>query len=843
MAFAKGEYINFLDPDDIWDSKAFEFVLSFLKIYKDINILSGRMKFFEARNDYHPLDYKFYKTRVTNLTEEYNCIQSSSSTSFFRNSLIIGKKFEEGLSSGEDTRLINDILLINPIIGFIREAIYFCRKRGDFTSRTQTQKKDVNFYILTIKEVSLHLIEYSKALYNRIVPFIQFYVAYDLLFRIETLSYKYLDHSNYLEYCKMIEQLLQNIEDKYILEQNIINNKYKILALSRKYKRDIRYEINFVEGRLIFQNYTMINLKKSKNTIIWRKILIENDILHLEGVDNLWLPKDDYFYFCKLGNRTFYATIKNYSTQDFDSLFGVIEKGKSVVFNINLIKNEKQVVNFNILYRNIHFEILTTQGYLTNIPSIPEGYFLSGDYIIQFIDNKLTLYKYNTNLEQYFEKQYCNKLEKLGKKNIIKLRTKAKNYRKKINLNKCINEIWLINDKLDQAGDNGEFFFRYLRNKKPPGIDAHFVIKKNCSDYQRLKKLGNIIDFDSDDYLITFLKSDKIISSVSNYYNPFDKDFNFIKDLFHFNFIFIQNGIIKDDLSKIMNNLNSNIDLFVTSSIKEYNSLLSPNYGYKKNSIILTGLPRYDNLENYNIKKVNIKRQKRIILVIPTWRLYIKGNIESLLYESIHSDTFKNTQYFKFFNSLINNQKLLEAMNLYNYTGIFCLHQYFSSQWIDFKQNTRFEIKEKCNYQKLLIEGSLLITDYSSIFFDFGYMKKPVIYTHFDYDDYRMNHYQEGYFNYKRDGFGPIKNDIKSTVDSIIDSIKNNCSLKSKYLKRINSFFSFFDVHNNDRLYENIIKNSSMKRCHFETKSLISFLYFIFLLSLKIKNIINYFVS
>ena len=85
--------------------------MSFFKLNNQINFISGRFKFFEARNEYHPLDYKFYKTRIVNLTEEYNCIQSSSSTSFFRSSYIAGKKFPEGILCGEDTRFVNELLL------------------------------------------------------------------------------------------------------------------------------------------------------------------------------------------------------------------------------------------------------------------------------------------------------------------------------------------------------------------------------------------------------------------------------------------------------------------------------------------------------------------------------------------------------------------------------------------------------------------------------------------------------------------------------------------------------------------------------------------------------------
>ena len=112
MNYVKGEYINFLDADDKWNKEAFKLVFLFFKFHKNISMIGCRLKFFEAKNSPHPLDYKFYKSRVVNLTKEYNCIQLSSSSSFFRYSLIKDKKFEEGIFNGEDTRFINNINII-----------------------------------------------------------------------------------------------------------------------------------------------------------------------------------------------------------------------------------------------------------------------------------------------------------------------------------------------------------------------------------------------------------------------------------------------------------------------------------------------------------------------------------------------------------------------------------------------------------------------------------------------------------------------------------------------------------------------------------------------------------
>ena len=803
LNYAKGLFINFLDSDDKWDFEAFKIVYLFYKMNKNIDIMGARMKYFESKDNYHFLDYKFEKTRIVNLNNDYNCIQLSASSSFLRFSSIKGKKFEEGIFSGEDVRFISNIILINPIIGLIREAIYYYRKRNDSSSAMQNNEKQIYFYFSTINLVQQYLINSSILLYNKILPFIQFYIAYEILFRIQSLAFRFLDTKNYKEYCSLVVNILKQIEDKFILNQKIFPSQLKVLALSKKYNKDLRYEVNLSKNLFIYSNYTLLDLESS-NIIIWINLEIKENILHLEGKDNFWLPRDKYFYFCKLGNKTFFPKYYLYSHFDFVTMYGLTSKGRIISFDITLDIIDKKELIFYVSYMGNNLEILTSFNLKSHIPPLQKSYYTKEKYIFKNNYNKTIIYKYDYNLVKNFEIEFCEELKTYEKDYLIDTRKENIEYRQN---NKISEEkqIWLINDRKDQAGDNGEYFFRYLTKIQPKEILFYFIIEKNCSDYERLKSFGNVIDLNSTIYLNVFLKSDKIISSVSENWvnNAFGNDIVYMIDLYHFDFIYLQNGIIKDDLSWYLNKLKKNFDLIITSSKKEYKFLLNRKFGYNKNNLALTGLPRFDNL--YKINKYKLKKEK-IVVIIPTWRKYLKGIIDPTTLKTNVSEKFINTTYFEFYNNLINNEQLLHIMEKNDFKGIFCLHPNFESQYNYFRGNNIFKIKKKCYEQELFVKASLLITDYSSIFFDFGYIQKPIIYTQFDYYEYRKNHFSGGYFKYKKDGFGKICNDMQCTIKSIISEIKNKCILRALFKRRIKKFFKYHDDNNCYRVFMEIIK-------------------------------------
>ena len=834
LKYVKGKIVNFLDPDDLWSNNSFKLAKNFFKNNPEIDLVAGRMKFFENRNDYHSLDYKFYKSRVINLNNEYNCIQLSVASCFFRARAIIDKTFVMGVISGEDTRFVNTLLLNKPRMGILKEALYHYRKRQEGNSIVQTAQLTDIFYFTTTIKVHKYLKNLSLILYDKVLPFIQYYIAYDILYRIIAPVYNYLSLPKLIKYKQILMDLLKDIDDNFIIEQKNVGNRIKLYALSKKYSKDLRNNIILQEDKLKYNGRVMIDPSRDNKIIYWKILEIRDNILHLEGKDNCWLQREKYYYFCIIGNKTYFPKYKDLDYYNLRVMSSTAIKGRIIIFDINLENNLDNNIKFYLSYMNNSLEIFPSLGYFSHLPPINNSYYAYQKFIVSYKDKRLYIYNNSDLLKEILEDKYCLELYKLEKQNIISLRRKViKNSKKHKH-----REIWIINDRPNKAGDNGEYFFRYLKRKNPLDIDYYYVIRKNCSDYQRLKDLGNILKLGSQKYIFLFLKANKIITSTSNSWadNPFGDDRKYLIDLFHFDLIFLQHGISKDDISYFLNKHAKNFSIIITASKKESNAFLSPKYGYNEENIKLTGFARFDYLN----KNKNNANSNKILLIIPTWRMNIKDAISPITYESVHSLNFKNTEFFQFYDNLINSPKLLFTMKKYNYRGVFCLHPSFSLQSVDFRQNSLFDIKDNINYQEMFLNASLLITDYSSIFFDFGYIEKPIVYTQFDYEIYRKIHYKKGYFDYLTNGFGPICYDLECSINAIINEIESGCKIKKKYLRRIKKFFAFHDKNNNERIYK-AIKNLSFNSMQ-DSNKLEKFFFVLNIVFLfKLKLFINYY--
>ena len=109
---------------------------------------------------------------------------------------------------------------------------------------------------------------------------------------------------------------------------------------------------------------------------------------------------------------------------------------------------------------------------------------------------------------------------------------------------------------------------------------------------------------------------------------------------------------------------------------------------------------------------------------------------------------------------------------------------------------------DRVKYQTLFNNGSILITDYSSVAFDFAYLYKPVLYYQYS-DDYHFD-VEESFFDYESMGLGEVTRKEDKLVDLIIEYMENDCKIKKEYENRIREFYLYTDKNNCKRVYDAI---------------------------------------
>lgn len=362
------------------------------------------------------------------------------------------------------------------------------------------------------------------------------------------------------------------------------------------------------------------------------------------------------------------------------------------------------------------------------------------------------------------------------------------------------NDLWLLMDRDTQADDNAEHLYRYIRSQYP-NQNICFVLRNSSYDWRRLHDEGfNLLAYGSPAHEAALRDCRKIISShLDQYVVDYFRD----GSLKNKSIIFLQHGVIKDDMSGWFNT--KKIDCLITSGLPEYNSLVGKENRYKFTSkeVVLTGLARHDSL----LKCQDSLPPEKIILVMPTWRKSLMGmTLDGNIREK--NLNFFNSKYAESWRNFLSSARLLDIAKAHQYKIVFFPHANIQPYLSEFHLPSYIDVvsHEQASIQELFCRAAIMVTDFSSVAFDMAVLKKPILYYQFDRDDfYGGGHlWQPGYFDYDKDGFGPVCFDEETVLANLAYLVKQNSKPDSKYLDRMSRFFTYRDGGNCERIYQAI---------------------------------------
>lgn len=359
-----------------------------------------------------------------------------------------------------------------------------------------------------------------------------------------------------------------------------------------------------------------------------------------------------------------------------------------------------------------------------------------------------------------------------------------------------IRHLWLICEDANEARDNGYWLFKWIRENHPEQKIA-YVINKRAKDFLKVKELGKVIQYGGWKHWFWYLVAEKNISSQKGG-KPNAAVCYFFEIKFHLlpaKHYFLQHGIIPNNTEWLYYDV-CRFKMFACGAKPEY-EYVKKYFGYPDNVVKYLGLCRFDNLHNVNA-------DPNLILVMPTWREWISRPTKESNYIDDMS-SFVKSEYFIKWNEFINSRTLRNILQINHKKLIFYPHRNMQ-KYIDYfnSPDERIIIADRDHYdvQELLKNASLLVTDYSSVFFDFAYMKKPIIFYQFDEEKFHRYQYKAGYFDYRDNVLGKWTNELDSCLELIAQEAMSNFPKNTQS----GDFFELYDMLNCERNYFAILE-------------------------------------
>lgn len=209
------------------------------------------------------------------------------------------------------------------------------------------------------------------------------------------------------------------------------------------------------------------------------------------------------------------------------------------------------------------------------------------------------------------------------------------------------------------------------------------------------------------------------------------------------------------------------------------------------NIMLNTGYPRNDVLTNNNDpniiaalkKQMALPQDKKVILYAPTWR----------------DDEFYKVGKYRF-SLQLDLHRMKEQLGD-DYIILLRMHYVVSSN-IDLTglEGFAYDFSKYNDISELYLVSDILITDYSSVFFDYANLKRPILFYTYDLEKYQ-GQLRGFYIDMENELPGPLL----KTNDDILDAVENINAVERKYAERYEAFYDRFCSWDDGRASEKVV--------------------------------------
>ncbi len=788
LELAQGKYIMFLDADDTLGARSLKAIYDFFEAhYDEVDLVTYSIDYLNEKGEIstHKRFDILTESGVYDISSNANILQTTMNVCVKNVPENERNLFDETLSLGEDQWFIFSWLMKKQKLGFCKEAVYtYYRHSGSASSTMNSPYYCFDQYARFFKKLLDAFCDEN----GKPHPVAQGLVVYNLGWRI-TSDLLVTDYDEDVRQSQLdtIRDLLSRV-DASIIADSIYIDPYHINVFMQLKGQDYtvvsnsQFQCAYVGDTLIYGQPHLItfNTFKVSEGKLYVSGFFKNGVGSSESI-KLFCTFSDGRRFDIPVEKTSYSYYKSKSvTNDFAG------------FDIILDLPEKVSVFFNACVDGHYCTPNVFFGFKSAVNKA-KCTVANGGYVIKFDSNTKAFSFKKASAEELAVAR--NKADKA----VYAESKPAFVYRKLAQKTASNKRIWLYCDR-EGIFDNAYYQFIHDFEMKD-GVERYYITD-NIQDKKAhftAAQSKRLVQFKSFKHKMLFFNCEKVLTSFNSLsiMSPFDGlPLRWYSDIIKCEFVYLQHGILHARLPILYSKGRANVDKVVISSEFERENFKRI-YNFKDADLLPSGMPRFDAVATDTVAK-------RKILFSPSWRKDLIGEYENNKRQLLDRK-FLASDFYKEINAFLNSSELAQLLEKYDYQLDFKNHPIFKDYDKHFVvDNPRISVTQKIDDMD---KYALMITDYSSIVFDFVYLDRPLLYFVPDYELFRagITHDYNKLDLPLEEAFGALAMTADELLANLEKLIVNDMKPDEVYAKRSKEFFLTKSNHCQN-LYEMLIK-------------------------------------